>query len=146
MVSALARPLPVVHGRLAQAGRRVVMRQQLGLGLHRLSEPRFQHLRNPLMVLLPSASQQRLIRHILEQSMLERIRRLRRHPLLVEHLRLDELHQAAPHRQFIQGRHGSEQVVGKGPPQHRPQLRHRLALAQPIQPRHERVLERGGNG
>ena len=78
--------------------------------------------------------------------MLECIGGLRRHPPLVEHLGLHQLPQAPPQRQLVQGRHRLEQLVGKRPPQDRPQLRHRLALGEPIQPGPQRVLQRGGNG
>ena len=59
-------------------------------------------------------------RLLLKQGVLECIRGLRRHPLLVEHLGLYQLHQAAPQRQLIQGRHGLEQLIRKRPPQDRP--------------------------
>ena len=78
--------------------------------------------------------------------MLERIRGLRRHSPLVEHLGLHELHQAAPQRQLVQRRHGPQQLVRKRSPQHCPQLRHCFAIGQPIQPCPQRVLKRGGNG
>jgi hypothetical protein len=49
----LARPLPVGNSLLSEARLRVVMRQQLGLGLHGLGKLLHQHLCSPLMGLLP---------------------------------------------------------------------------------------------
>ena len=62
-----------------------------------------------------------------------------RRPPLVEHLGLHQLHQAAPQRQLIQGRHGLEQLIRKRPPQDRP-VAPPPCPGEPIQPRHERIL------
>ena len=123
---ALAGPLPVAHGLLRQARLGVVVRQQLGLRLGEVGKALGHHLRRALVVLLPGAPQQRLIGRILHQGMLERIGGLRRHAPLVEHLGLHQLPQATPERQLVHGRHGPQQLIGKRPPQHRPELRHRL--------------------
>ena len=82
----LTRPLPMGHRRCAEARLGVMMCQQFGLGLHRLGKLRLQHLRNTLVVLLPCALQERLIGGLLDQRMLEDIRRLGWQPLLVEEL------------------------------------------------------------
>ena len=84
-------------------------------------------------------------RPLLEQGVLEHIRGVRRHPLLVEHLGLHQLYQAAPQRQLIQDATAWSSSYANVRPR-TAQLRHRLALGEPIQPRHERILERGGNG
>ena len=57
---------------------------------------RLQDLRNALMVLLARAAQQRLIGSLLDQRMLEEVRRLRRQPLLVQELCLHQLLQPPP--------------------------------------------------
>ena len=74
----LTRPLPVEHCLLGEARLGVVIRQQFRLGLGGLGKLRLQHLGNVLMVPLASAPQQRLIRRILDQGMLEEVCRLRR--------------------------------------------------------------------
>ena len=56
------------------------------------------------MVLLPGAPEQRLIRRLLDEGMLEQVGGLRQRAALVEHLGLHELHQAAPQLQLVQGR------------------------------------------
>ena len=78
--SALARPLPIGDGLRQHAGFGIVMRQQLGLSLAELGKACLQHLGNVLMVPLSGAPQQGLIGRILDQGMLEDVRRLRRQP------------------------------------------------------------------
>src|SRR6266446_5481987 len=58
LAGSLARPLPVLHGLLAETRLGVVMRHQLRLRLRNVGKPRFQHLRDALVVLLPGAPQQ----------------------------------------------------------------------------------------
>ena len=48
-------------------------------------------------------------------------------------------------RVLIPGGDGLEQVIGKRAPQRGPELRQRLHRGETVQPRHERVMERGGN-
>ena len=94
--STLARLLPIGQGLCHQACLRIVMRQQLGLGLAEVGKAHLQYLRNALMVLLTGAAQQRLIRCVLDQGVLEEVRRLRRQPLLVQQLCLHQLLQPPP--------------------------------------------------
>jgi hypothetical protein len=75
---ALTRPLPIAHGLHTQARFGVMIRHQLGLGLGNLWKSCDENLRNALMVLQPRAPQERLIGGILDEGMLEDIRRLRR--------------------------------------------------------------------
>jgi hypothetical protein len=79
----LACPLPVVHRLLRETCLGVVLGHQLRLGLHGCGETGFQNPGNALVELLPDAAQQRLIRGLLNQRMLEHIRRLRRYTPLV---------------------------------------------------------------
>jgi hypothetical protein len=69
----------------------------------RLGQLCLQHLSNVLMVLLPRALQERLIGGVLDQGMFEEIRRLGRHPPLVEEFGLDQLPERVLHRQLIPG-------------------------------------------
>ena len=68
-----------------------MMGQQLGLRGAEIGKARLQHLGNVLMLLLPGAAQQGLIRRILDQRVLEEVGGLRRQPLLVQELRLHQL-------------------------------------------------------
>jgi hypothetical protein len=78
----LARPRPVDYRLLSAARRGVVLGHQLWLRLDGLRELGLQCLGNALMVLLAGAPQQRLIRHIPDERMLERVGGLRRRPPL----------------------------------------------------------------
>ena len=87
----LSCPLPVRERRLVLPRLGVVVGDQLRLGINRLRKALLEHLCNTLMVLLAGALEQRLIGCILDQGMLEEIRRLRGQPLLIEELRLHQL-------------------------------------------------------
>ena len=97
------------------------------------------------MVLLAGALQQRLVGRVLDQRMLEAVRRLRRQPLLVQELRLHQLVQSPVQGVLVPRGDGLQQFIGKLAPQRRPELRQALHRRQAIQPRHQRVVQRGGN-
>jgi hypothetical protein len=92
------------------------------------------------MVLLAGAAQQRLIGRLLDQGVLEAIRRLRRQPLLIQEFRVDELLQPSPQGGLVPGRDGVQQLIGKRAPEHSPELRQALHGCQTIQPGHQRVV------
>jgi hypothetical protein len=89
----LARPLAVGNGLLVETRFRVVPGEQLGLGLDHVGKLRLQNLGNALVVLLPGAPEQRLVRGILHQGVLKDIGRLRGMAPLVEQFGLNELRQ-----------------------------------------------------
>src|SRR5262249_14090476 len=93
MSRALARSLPgllpIRDGLLDDTCLRVVMREEFGLGFSDLRKALFQHLSNLLVILLPSALEQGLIRGILNQGMFEEIGSLREQAALIEQLCLD---------------------------------------------------------
>ena len=78
--------------------------------------------------------------------MLEDVAGARWSPPLIEQLRLHQLRKPLLERGVVQRRQGFERGIGKLPPQHGAQLRHFFAHRVPIQPRHQRILQRGGNG
>ena len=88
---------------------RIVLRQQLGLGRDRLGKLGFEHLRNLPVVLLARALEQRLIGHVLDQRVLEEIRRLGRQPPLVQQLRHHQLVQPLLHGLRVPRGNGLEQ-------------------------------------
>jgi hypothetical protein len=81
--------LPVGERLRTQARLGVMVRQQFRLGLHRLGKLRLQHVRNALVILLTCTLQQRLIRGILNEGMLEEVRRLRQESPLIQQLCFD---------------------------------------------------------
>ena len=121
------------------------MRQQLGLGLDNVGKLCLQHLGNALVVLLPSAPEQRLVCGILHQGVLKEVGRLRGMAALVEQFGLHELRQAVLESWLVQWRHRPQQRIGKLPPQHGAELCHLFDRGQPVQPRHQGILQGGRN-
>ncbi|WP_410969709.1 hypothetical protein, partial [Salmonella sp. SAL4450] len=74
--------------------RGVVVRQEFGLCFRRVGKPLGQHLSNALVILLARTLQQRLVRGILNQRMLEDVGCLGWYAPLVEQFGLDQLRQA----------------------------------------------------
>jgi hypothetical protein len=72
------------------------------------------------MVLLPSAPQQGLVGRILNQGMLEQIRRLWRQPPLIQELRRHQLVQPMLQGLLVPRGDGLQQLIGKLAPQRRP--------------------------
>ena len=83
--------LQILHGQLCEAGFGVVMGEQRRLGFGDRRKLCLQYLGNALMVLLPRALEQRLIGRVLNEGMLEALRGLGEHALLIEQFRLHEL-------------------------------------------------------
>jgi hypothetical protein len=79
-----------------EAGFCVVVGKQLGLRGRSLGKLRRQYLGSALVVVLSGALEERLIRRLLDEGMLERIHGLRRYPSLVEHFSLHQLPEAPP--------------------------------------------------
>ena len=79
------------------------------------------------MILLPRAPQQRLVRRVLDQRMLERVHSLRGHTALRHQFGLDQLRQCPLQRRGVEWRHGLHQVIGEGAPDNRAQLRHAVS-------------------
>ena len=95
--------------------RRVMVGQQLGLRRDRVGGSGFQHLRNLLVVHTPRAVEQRLIRRILDQRVLEEVGGLWQ-STLVEQLRCHQLTQPLLERRVAPRGHGPQQLVEKSRP------------------------------
>jgi hypothetical protein len=65
------------------------MRQQFGLGLDHLGKLCLQHLGNALVIVLPRALEQRLIRRVLDEGMFKAIGGLGWYAPLVQQFGLD---------------------------------------------------------
>ena len=83
--------LPIRDRLRVQAGLGVVVGEEFGLGLDCLRKLGFQSGGDALVVLLAGALQQRLIRRILYEGVLEAVGRLWRCPVFVEKLGCDKL-------------------------------------------------------
>ena len=97
------------------------------------------------MILLSGAFEQRLIRRVLDEGVLEEVRCLGWEPPLVEELRFHQLVQSPLQGVLVPRGDGVQQLIRKLAPQRRPELRHGLHRRQAIQPRHQRVVQRGGD-
>jgi hypothetical protein len=98
-----------------------------------------------LMVSLACAAQQGLVGGLLDQGMLEEVRRLRWQPPLIQQLRLHQLPQPPLQGRLVPGGDGLQQVIRKLAPECRPELRQAFNHCSAIQPRHQRVVQRGRN-
>jgi hypothetical protein len=123
-----------------------VLGEQLRLDLTELGKARLQYLGNALMVLLARTAQQGLIGCLLNQDVLETVRRLGRQSLLVQELCLHQLLQPPLQGRLVPRRDGLQQDIGEFAPQGRPELRQALHGRQAVQSCHQRVVQRGGNG
>jgi len=129
--------LPVGDSLHTQACLCIMMRQEFRLSLSGLGELGFEHQGNPLVILLSRALEQRLICRILNQGMLEKVACLRRQSSLIEHFSLYQFGQCLLQPWPVYRRNDLEQLVGKLPSQHRPNLRHFFGRPEPIQARHQ---------
>ena len=93
------------------------------------------------MELLARALEQRLVRRLLHQRVLERVRRLRRLAALEDDLRVDQAREPLAEARVVHPGDGGQQRVAELPPEHRRPLRHLLRRREPIEPRHQRVGE-----
>ena len=89
----LACPLPVDNRLLGATRRRVVLGDQLRLGLHERGEPGFEDLSNLLMDVLPGTLEQRRIGRVLDQGVPKDIPGARQPPPLVEEFSPHQLRQ-----------------------------------------------------
>jgi hypothetical protein len=81
----------------------------------------------------------------LDERVLEHIGRQRGLPPLVEEFGLHQPRQGLLQCRVVQRRDRLQELIGKRPPQGRPQLGYGFDRGQPIESGHERVMQRGGN-
>ena len=92
------------------------------------------------------APEYRLVGGLLDEGVLKPVDGPRRLPALIQQLRRDKRGQVALQRRVLQGRDGAQQGVGKLAPERGAQLRHPFGTPQPVEPGHERLVQRGRNG
>ncbi len=78
--------------------------------------------------------------------MLEHVGRLRKHTAHVQHLGLDQSRELGAERRLVDRGDGVDQLVGERPPDRRAELQHVLRRREPVEARHQRLLEGRGNG
>ena len=123
-----------------------VPRDDLGLGPDALGEAFLQHLGDARVQLLARALEQRLVRRLLDQRMLEDVGGRGRLPAREEDFGIDQARQPVAQGGLVEPRHRREQRIPELPSQHRRPLRHLLRRREPIEPRHQTVGEAGRDG
>ena len=121
-------------------------RDHLRLGDDALGETLFQHLGDARVQLLARALEQRLVRRLLDQRVLERVRGRGRLAAREEDLRVDQAPEPVAQSGLVHTYHRRQQRIAELPSQHRRPLRHFLRGREPIEPPHQRVGEAGWNG
>src|SRR5205823_6022522 len=112
----------------------------------KLREALRQHLCDPLMVLTPPALEQRLVRCLLYERMLEHIGGVRRYTARVKKLGTHQARQRPSQRRFIERADRQQYPVRELAAKARAPLSDFPGAAQPIEACPERVLERSGDG
>jgi hypothetical protein len=129
-----------------EAGLGTVAREQFGFALGLAGELLFKNLRYDPVEFAAAGLEQRLVGCVLNQGVLEQVRRLRGAPLGKQDLRLDQLGQLAAQLRFIQGANGAEQLIGKLAAKGRRDLDHVANAAHAIEPGQQEVVQCGGDG
>ena len=133
---------PGVEGRLGQVRLGVVMGEDLGCGLRGRGETARQRLGDLPVDLLALALEQRLVRRVLDESVLEQVPRLAAKALAIDELRLHQAPQLLLQRGLVVGADGRQQLEGEDAADHRRDLGHLLGRPQPVEPRGQRIAQR----
>jgi len=98
------------------------------------------------VIVLSRPLQQRLVRRIVNQRVLEDVLRTRAPSSLVKQFGIHQLVQSKLQRGLFERDDRLQHFVRKFPPEDRTELRNFANRRQPIQSRHQQVLQRGRNG
>src|SRR6185503_6430927 len=104
---------PLRNRLFRETGLGVVMGQQLRLGLGGIAEALGQRARETGVILLPDRCEQRLIRGVLDQRVLERETGFRNETSLVEQPRIHQPDEIAPDKLLAEQGDGEEPVVAE---------------------------------
>ncbi len=141
----LACTLPELDRDLVVARRGVVPRELLGRGLGDLRPSLLQRPRDRAVQLLAAAAQQRVVRDVVDERVLEREHRVGRRSLLEGQTRCAEPLHELGELGCREGRHGCEQLEAELAAHDRADLGDLLRGAETVETRHQRVAERVGN-
>ena len=138
--------LPERNGGLNKARGREVMRQHLGFGGLDVREARLDHAGDLTVQLLPAALEQRVVGRVLYQRVLEGVNRIRRRAATEGQSGRGQLRESVVELGLRHRRDRGDQLVAEFASNRRPDLGDLLHRHEPIQPRHQRVSQRGRNG
>ena len=142
----LARALPVGNGLVGEPRLGVVVRLQFRFGRDSRGKLALQHLGDLSVIVLAGPFEQRLIGRVLHQCVLEQVPRAGRSTPLVEQLGVDQQRQAFLQLGLFDRNDRLHHLIGELPPEHGAELGDLADARQPVQPRHQRVLQGRGNG
>ena len=91
---------------------------------------------------LAPALEQILVSRVLNERVLETIFGFGRQALHQQNVGLGEPFQRRLQRRLLHARHRAQQRIGEAAPDHRADLRHLARRAEPVEPRHQRLLQR----
>jgi hypothetical protein len=139
LVAGLAPPFDrrVGHARL-----REVISQRFRLGGGRISEAVAQSLGDAAVQNLAPAFEQIFVGGVLNERMLEAVIAVRREALDQHDVSLGELFQRRLQRRIIHSGDVVKQSIGEAAADDRADLRHFARRAEPVEPRHQRLLQR----
>ena len=137
--------MPVGQRVLGQFGLREMVGEQLGVDVPDVREPLRQGAGDLFVVLAAPALEERLIRRVTDQRVFERIAGVGQHAVLEQEFGAHQFGQSLAEFGFGYGRDGFDQLVGKLAAQRGRKLGDVTHRGEPVQPRHERVLQGGGN-
>ena len=138
--------VPVVQRRRVLAGRGEVLREQFGLGLDRRREVVGQHLCDLRVQRLAPRLQQRVVGGVAQQRVLEGVGRLRRQAAPEREAGFDQLVQRGLERLGRVRRQRLDQFVAELAADRGADLGDLLDRRVAVEPRHQRVAQRRGDG
>lgn len=130
-------PFPIRHGSFGKVRFGEVLREQFRCCCGGLRELSLQHFGDALVMLLPFAFEQRVVRRVLNQRVFEAVADLRWSAFLEDQLRVQKLAEFFVERLWIERRDGLQQFVRELASERRSQLRDFFRIAQPIEPGHQ---------
>ena len=137
--------VPIGQCLLGQFGLREMVGEQLGVDVADVREPVRQGPGDLLVVLAAPALEERLIRRVADQRVFERVAGVGQHAMLEQEFGAHQFGQSLAQFGLGHGRHGFDQLVGKLAAQRGCKLGDVPHRGEPVQPRHERVLQGGRN-
>ena len=143
---ALAGAAPIVDGALVAAGLFEMLRQHFRRRVDDVRDALFQHQRDRGMQLLPAGAQHGRIGAVLHQRVLEDVDRVRRRAAQKNHLGFGEPDQCVLQHGVGQAGDRGQDLIGEFAADGGADLQDLARRTEPVDARHQRGLQRRGNG
>ena len=138
---ALTSPAQIVDRLLREAGLLEVVRHQFGLRFEDLGKLRLERVGDVAVKLLTFASQETAIRRILHEGVLEYVGGIRRLAAAIDEIGSCQLRERGIERARRHRRERGKQPIGEFATDSGPDLRNLLDRREPVQTRHQRIME-----